>query len=66
MKMLSWIVGVLGIIIAFIGVLGGIKGVYAIKVFGNPHAPSTFLVVGIFLLVIGIWLAVLKIQQDKK
>lgn len=66
MKMLSWIAGALGIIIAFVGVLGGLKGVYAIKVLGSPHAPSTFLVVGTLLLVIGIWLAVLKIQQDKK
>ena len=64
MKVLSWLAGILGIIIALVGIIGKLGGAVTINVLGD-HAPSTFLILGILCVVVGIWFAVLGLQTKK-
>jgi len=64
MKAISWVAGIVGIIVALVGVVGRLSGAQSINVLG-AHAPATFLNVGILFMVIGIWLAVLGLQEKK-
>lgn len=64
MKAVSWIAGILGIIVALVGVIVKLGGAGTINILGE-HAPSTFLIVGILFVVIGIWLAALGLQAKK-
>lgn len=61
MKIVSWVSGLLGIIMAIIGLFNGIQGDVAVQseVTGRLHAPSTFVLMGILLLLVGIWSLVL-------
>jgi hypothetical protein len=63
MKTVSWIAGILGIVVALIGVVGGLRG--GVVTIERGHAPAVFLIVGTLLLVIGIWLALLGLQEKK-
>ena len=64
MKILSWLAGILGSIVALVGIIGKLSGAETINVLGE-HAPSTFLILGILCVVIGIWFAVLGLQAKK-
>ena len=64
MKAVSWVAGVLGIIVALVGVVGRLRGAQSINVLGG-HVPASFLIFGILLVVIGIWLALLGRQANK-
>jgi len=64
MKAVSWVAGVLGIIVALVGVIGRLRGAQSINFLGG-HVPTSFLIFGILLVVIGIWLAVLGPQENK-
>ncbi len=66
MKLISWGAGIVGIVIALVGFLGGMRRVYVMEMFGSRHAPSTFLVLGILFLAIGIWASVLNLQSKNK
>lgn len=64
MKAVSWIAGILGIIVTLVGVIEKLGVAGPINIMGE-HAPLTFLIVGILFVVIGIWLAVLGPQAKK-
>ena len=64
MKTVSWVAGILGIIFALVGAIYRLLGAGNIAIL-SEHAPSTFLIVGILLVVIGIWLAVMDLQAKK-
>jgi len=64
MKVVSWVAGILGIIVALVGVINKLGGAGTINILGE-HFSSTFLIVGILFVVIGIWLAVLGLQAKK-
>ncbi len=64
MKAIAWVAGTLGIIVALFGVIDRLVGAGTIKIMGSHH-PSTFLIVGILFVAIGIWLAVLGLQAKK-
>lgn len=64
MKAISWIAGIVGVIIALVGVIGWLGGAETIHILGKHHR-STFLIGGILFVVIGIWLAVLGLQEKK-
>lgn len=64
MKTVSWIAGLLGIIVALVGIFIKVSGANVLNVVGR-HAPSSFLIMGILLLVFGIWVAVLGLEGKK-
>ena len=64
MKTVSWIAGLLGIIVALVGVFFKVSGAVTVNILGR-HAPSTFLILGILLLVFGVWVAVLGLGEKK-
>ena len=64
MKAVSWVAGILGIIVALVGVIDKLGGAGTINILGE-HAPSTFVIVGILFVVIGTWLAVLGLHLKK-
>lgn len=64
MKAVAWVAGIFGIIIALVGVIDRLRETTTISILGE-HEPSTFLILGILFLVIGLWLAVLELQAKK-
>lgn len=58
MKQIARIVGITGILVALIGIIGRGIGFTKIIMADGPHAPSTFVILGILGVSIGIWLAV--------
>ena len=58
MKKVAHIVGITGILVALIGIIGRGLGFKRIIMADGPHAPVTFVILGILGLCIAIWLAV--------
>lgn len=65
MKMIAWLSGIVGILVAAFGILFGLKGDVIISASGRHHAPSTFVIMGILLLAIGIWASLLVLVYHK-
>ena len=59
MKAIGWTAGLVGILVGAIGVLGGLRGNHGIHIIGRAHAPLTLVMVGLLLLAVGIWAAVI-------
>ena len=64
MKAMSWVAGVVGILVALFGIIGGMRGPF-VNLMGRDHAPSTFISLGVFILVVGIWLGVMGLYSKK-
>jgi multisubunit Na+/H+ antiporter MnhG subunit len=64
MRSVSWVAGILGILVTLFGIIGGFRGPF-ITLMGRNHAPSTFMSLGVWLLAIGIWLGVLHLMPKK-
>ena len=58
MKIVSWIVGALGLLTVLGGVIGRFKGPPLVWVLGHAHTASSMLLVGNTLLLIAIFLAI--------
>ena len=66
MKVISWILGVGGILVALFGIVWGLLSASAIRfIAGRMHAPSTFIIVGTFVLLVAVWVAVLGTTEKK-
>jgi hypothetical protein len=66
MKAVARVVGVIGMLLALIGVLGRMMHLRTLEMLGSEHLPGTYLVVGIVVLQIAIWLAVAFEPPKKK
>jgi hypothetical protein len=58
MKQVSRIVGITSILVAAFGIIGRGLGFRTISMADGPHAPITFVILGVFGLGIAVWLAV--------
>ena len=65
LRTLVWIFGLVGIGIAGFGVWRGLFGDVVVFASGRMHAPSTFVVVGILFILIGIWLGIVALAENK-
>jgi multisubunit Na+/H+ antiporter MnhG subunit len=64
MKAGSWVIGIIGIVIALFGIIGGFRGP-VVMLMGREHAPSTLISLGVLVLVVGVWLGVLHLMPKK-
>lgn len=64
MRILAWIAGIVGIVVALYAIIGGMRGPF-VTLMGRDHAPSTFISLGVFVLAVGIWLGVVGLYSKK-
>ena len=58
MKALARIVGVMGVLVALVGVIGRGIGLKTVHMLGGGYAPRSLFLLGMLCVVIGTWLAV--------
>lgn len=66
MKLLLWVLGFFGFGVAAVGCYHGLHADYVVNTAGRPHAPSTFLLMGIFVLMVAIWITLLALADQHK
>lgn len=59
MKVLSLIVGVVGLVIVAAAVIGRFRGASTVTLLGHTHTASALMLVGNSVLLAGVWLGVL-------
>ncbi len=65
MKSIARIVGITSLLVAAIGIVGRGVGFRKIVMADGPHAPMTFVLLGLLGLAIAIWLAVAFDEEQK-
>ena len=61
-KMISWIVGAVGVLLILFAVYGRFHGAPTIRILGHDHAASAFLLIGNAVLLIGLYAGLYGLQ----
>ncbi|MFH0953099.1 MAG: hypothetical protein V1873_02085 [Verrucomicrobiota bacterium] len=65
MKMLSWLVGVLGVLVILAAVYGRFHGPPSVILAGYSFAARSVLLAGNSILLVGLWLGLVDLQTKK-